>query len=367
MYVAVKGGKKAITNAHKLNDKKRRGDPGVPELSVEQIKYQLYGAVNKVMNEGNLYDPDLAALAIKQSAGDLIEAVFLLRAYRTTLPRLAVSKPIDTDGMFIKRRVSATYKDVPGGQLLGETFDYTHRLFNFDLRYGKTPEITIESKNNHTKVADEKQSTFPHVASFLEQQENIVEDKDDGEEPGDITMKPLDFPGTRAERLQQLIRSDEGFITAVAYAAIRGYGGGTHPFVGETRIGDITVVLSPEEIGFEIEIGDIEVTECEMFAKFYAPGNARPKLTRGYALVMGSAERKAMAVAIVDRSLRWEEFDGSFQGLPQDIEFVMSHGDAVDADGFLSHLRLPHYVDFQADLNALSRLQKEYEKAKKKT
>ena len=51
-------------------------------------------AVARVMSEGSLYSEDLVAIAIKQAQGDLQEAVFLLRAYRTTLPRFGVSDPI---------------------------------------------------------------------------------------------------------------------------------------------------------------------------------------------------------------------------------------------------------------------------------
>jgi len=133
MYVAVKGGEQAIDNAHALLAKKRRGDTGIAELGVEQIRQQLPLAVARVMSEGSLYDEELAALAIKQAAGDLVEAIFLLRAYRTTLPRFAESLPLDTGAMQLSRRISATFKDVPGGQLLGPTFDYTHRLLDFAL------------------------------------------------------------------------------------------------------------------------------------------------------------------------------------------------------------------------------------------
>ena len=87
MYVAVKGGERAIDNAHRLLADERRGDPRVPEISLEQIGEQLALAVDRVMAEGSLYDRELAALAIKQARGDLIEAIFLVRAYRTTLPR----------------------------------------------------------------------------------------------------------------------------------------------------------------------------------------------------------------------------------------------------------------------------------------
>src|SRR6266576_2508582 len=133
MYVAVKGGERAIENAHRLLAHERRGDPNVPEVSLSQIAEQLGLAVDRVMSEGSLYDRELAALAIVQARGDMIEAIFLVRAYRTTLPRFGYTNAIDTGTMLVERRVSATYKDLPGGQLLGPTFDYTHRLLDASL------------------------------------------------------------------------------------------------------------------------------------------------------------------------------------------------------------------------------------------
>ena len=133
MYVSVKGGEKAIENAHSWLEEKRRGDTKCSELSVKQIKNQLSLSVSRVMAEGSLYDEDLAALAVKQALGDIIEAIFLIRAYRTTLPRFNSSQPIDTNKMRCIRRISATFKDIPGGQILGPTFDYTHRLLDFKL------------------------------------------------------------------------------------------------------------------------------------------------------------------------------------------------------------------------------------------
>lgn len=142
MYVAVKGGERAIHNAHAWLATERRGDTSITELTIPQIREQLRLAVTRVMAEGSLYDPDLAALAIKQSRGDLIEAVFLIRAYRTTLPRLAASNPVDTAAMAVDRRISATFKDLPGGQVLGPTFDYTHRLLDFKLMAEGAPLAT---------------------------------------------------------------------------------------------------------------------------------------------------------------------------------------------------------------------------------
>jgi alpha-D-ribose 1-methylphosphonate 5-triphosphate synthase subunit PhnI len=105
MYVAVKGGERAIDNAHAWLAEERRGDTSVAELSLAQIREQMSLAVNRVMAEGSLYDPDLAALAIKQSRGDLIEAIFLIRAYRTTLPRFGYSAAVDTGVMACDRRI----------------------------------------------------------------------------------------------------------------------------------------------------------------------------------------------------------------------------------------------------------------------
>ena len=133
MYVAAKGGEVAIENAHRLLAEERRGDFAVPELSVSRISNQLSLAVDRVMTEGSLYDRELAALAIKQAHGDLIEAIVLLRAYRTTLPRFGDSRPIGSGAMTVVRHISATFKDVSGGQVLGPTFDYTNRQLDFSL------------------------------------------------------------------------------------------------------------------------------------------------------------------------------------------------------------------------------------------
>ena len=104
MYVAVKGGETAILNSYELLARQRRGATGEAELSISQIQQQLKLAVDRVMTEGSLFDPELAALAIKQASGDLVEAIFLLRAYRATLPRLGTTVALDTARMQLDRR-----------------------------------------------------------------------------------------------------------------------------------------------------------------------------------------------------------------------------------------------------------------------
>ncbi len=266
MYVAVKGGEKAIDAAHALQESRRRGDTDLPELSVAQIEQQLNLAVDRVMTEGGIADRELAALALKQASGDNVEAIFLLRAYRTTLAKLAVSEPLDTTGMRLERRISAVYKDIPGGQLLGPTYDYTHRLLDFTLlANGEAPTLT---------TADSEQQPSPHVFSLLARQ-------------------------------------------------------------------------------------GLAKSECEMVNGFIDPPDEPPHFTRGYGLVFGMSERKAMAMALVDRALQAPEYGEHATGPAQDEEFVLAHADNVEAAGFVSHLKLPHYVDFQAELELLKRLQQE--------
>ncbi|WP_370287354.1 carbon-phosphorus lyase complex subunit PhnI [Pseudooceanicola nanhaiensis] len=352
MYVAVKGGERAIENAHDWLAEERRGDVSVAELTVAQVREQLALAVNRVMAEGSLYDPDLAALAIKQSRGDLIEAIFLIRAYRTTLPRLGLSEPVDTGAMAVDRRVSATFKDLPGGQVLGPTFDYTHRLLDFALAAeGLEPAAAPEGTPREEPV--------PHVTEFLDREGLIQPEAESDATPPDLTREPLKLPAGRPLRLQALSRGDEGFVLGMAYSTQRGYGR-NHPFVGELRIGKVAVEMEVPELGFAVEIGEVTVTECETVNQFTGSKTEPPQFTRGYGLVFGQTERKAISMALVDRALRWAELGEDNVGAPaQDEEFVLYHSDNIQASGFLEHIKLPHYVDFQSELELIRKLRRE--------
>jgi len=361
MYVAVKGGEKAIDNAHRLLAEERRGDTDVPELSIAQIKSQMTLAVDRVMTEGSLYDRDLAALAIKQARGDLVEAIFLLRAFRTTLPRFATSEPIDTGAMQVRRRISATYKDLPGGQILGPTFDYTHRLLDFALM--EDGNETAAHQDPNAKVGGD----LPRVSSYLNNEGLIEQERPDGDGAPvpDLTREPLDFPAGRAVRLQNLARGDEGFLLALGYSSQRGYGN-NHPFAGEIRMGEVTVEIIPEDLGFPVVIGEMTVTECEQVNQFKGSAVEPPQFTRGYGLAFGHSERKAMAMALVDRSLRAEELGEEVENPAQDEEFVLYHSDNVEASGFVQHLKLPHYVDFQGELEMVRNLRDEQQQTQYK-
>jgi alpha-D-ribose 1-methylphosphonate 5-triphosphate synthase subunit PhnI len=382
MYVAVKGGERAIENAHALLAAVRRGDPSVPELGIDQISEQLTLAVDRVMSEGSLYDRELAALAIKQARGDLIEAIFLVRAYRTTLQRFGTAAPLDTAAMNIRRRISATFKDLPGGQVLGPTFDYTYRLLDHGLAGPATqvssslPEGQKSTRTDGPGRGDSSSTpspcgeglpdalsplapceiaAFPRVTDLLANDDLIEPSPISEAQAGDLTREPLSFPAGRDVRLQNLARGDEGFLLALGYSTQRGYGR-THPFAGEIRFGEVEVEMFAEEVGFAIPLGRVAVTECQSINQFRGTATQAPRFTRGYGLAFGQCERKAIAMALVDRALRAHELGEEIKAPAQDEEFVLSHSDNVQATGFVEHLKLPHYVDFQSELGLVRRL-----------
>jgi alpha-D-ribose 1-methylphosphonate 5-triphosphate synthase subunit PhnI len=356
MYVAVKGGERAIENAHRLLAHERRGDKDVQEITLPQISEQLALAVDRVMSEGSLYDRELAALAIKQARGDMIEAIFLVRAFRATLPRFGATEPVDTGRMQVQRRISATFKDIPGGQILGPTFDYTHRLLDPQLAEGFVPE--------EPNTAAVSEGAMPRVTDILGR-DGLIESSPqvEADQPvGDLTREPLSFPADRDLRLQNLARADEGFLLALGYSTQRGYGR-NHPFVGEIRFGEVEVEFLAEDVGFAVPLGSVELTECQMVNQFKGSATQAPCFTRGYGLAFGQSERKTMSMALVDRALRARELGEEVRAPAQDEEFVMSHSDNVQATGFVEHLKLPHYVDFQSELGLLRKLRKEFAEA----
>jgi len=360
VYVAVKGGEAAIEAAHRWLADARRGNRDVAELTTAQIGEQLRLACDRVMGEGSCFDRELAALAIKQARGDLIEAAFLVRAYRTTLPRFGYGEPVDTAAMLVLRRVSATYKDLPGGQVLGPTFDYSHRLLDFKLLAdGEAPAPAAAG----TPAGDGR---MRRVAEILDREGLMqAEEAADAADVADLTREPLLFPVGRDARLQNLARGDEGFLLGLGYATQRGFGS-THPFVGEIRMGEVTVEFTPEELGFTIELGEIELTECQMVNQFKGTTSEPPQFTRGYGLVFGHAERRAMAMALVDRALRAVELGEEVKAPSQDEEFVLMHSDNVQATGFVEHLKLPHYVDFQGELGTIRAMRRAQQEAEER-
>jgi alpha-D-ribose 1-methylphosphonate 5-triphosphate synthase subunit PhnI len=354
-YVAVKGGKDAIENAERYLDFQRlKGDS--PDISTGQISDQLYLAVDRIMGEGSLYAPDLAALAFKQAAGDTFEASFILRAYRTTKPRMGYSMPCDTKKMRIIRRISSAFKDIPGGQILGPTPDYTLKLLNFDLidMGCKKRKAALKAllKGVKKRGSSGEIGELPKVIDMLRKEGLVVENKKDNkEEPFDVTRESPVFPASRSASLQTMARGETGGLLLLAYSNIRGYGD-IHPALGELRVGYMPVMISHPLTGKPYEIGRVKITEAEIIARFNTEGE-KPKFSIGYGVCFGHNEVKAISMAILDRSMA----NSGSKHASEDQEFVLSHIDGIESMGFSVHWKLPHYVTFQSDLDRLRKAQ----------
>lgn len=362
-YVAVRGGGLAIEESLKLLEYERvaQGDCA----SIDEIQATFPGLLEQVMGEASLYAPRLAALALKQAQGSPEEAVFLLRAFRSTLERPYISRVIDTESMQVERRISAAFKDVPGGQLLGATRDYSHRLINFELEdeasedQARIKEVFENGMKQAYGASSEEAlaslSHLPKVMDYLRAEGLTPTYEDDDTEPVDVTMEPLKFPCPRSARLQTLARGMTQGVTTLGYAAIRGFGP-SHPTVGELRAGSVEILIDDplsENCNKEDSyyVGSIPVTEVESVFSVDSTegGKAHLSFEVGYGLVMGNLETKAIAMSVLDFCLN----QGDKQYPTQDEEFVLYHVDGVEATGFVSHLKLPHYVTFQSKLSSV--------------
>ena len=354
-YAAVSGGQEAISQVEELLRLLRSGG-GSPPLEVNQLKDQQRLAVDRVMGEGSLYAPTIAALALKQAEGDGFEASLLVRAYRATQVRKYYSRPVDTSRMRIIRRISAAFQDVPGGQILGPTRDYTQRLLDFSLLEDERAAVRDFLERIGRVSANEKlPSTFPKVIELLRQEGLLAEAEPDSGRLVDITRESLVFPCPRSAKLQSLARAETGAMVALAYSSIRGYGD-IHPYLGELRVGHVPIYIDPSGEDSPVCAGWVLVTEAEVIAQ-YAEGEKGeiPRFTLGYGLCFGHNELKAIAMAILDRSTRSRAPD---KAPAEDEEFVLYHTDGIESSGFVAHWKLPHFVTFQSAMDRLRKTQR---------
>lgn len=355
-YVAVKGGTNAIeASIDQLHFNRIKGGK---LIEVETILSTMKALVDQVMSESSMYAPELAALAIKQAEGSMEEAVFILRAHRSTLPRLHYTETVETSQMRVSRRISASFKDIPGGQILGATTDYTHRLLNTELQT-ETQESILEKITHfqQSQPAPEHARIYPKVVDYLREQRLFQTYQPDNSAPFDITKQNLTFPAPRSARLQTLTRGQTGAVTSLGYASLRGYGQ-VHPTVGEVRVGQVPLTIAhPHNPEDPYYIGEVEVTEVESFVPTASGDTLDFEI--GYGLCYGQNETKAIAMSILDQCLDHPE--ASFP--THDEEFVLLHIDSVEASGFISHLKLPHYVTFQSKLDRARAVRKEQEQS----
>ena len=330
MYVAVKGGERAIANAHALLADKRRGDRAIPEISPEQIDEQLALAVDRVMSEGSLYDRELAALAIKQARGDLIEAIFLVRAYRTTLPRFGFAEPVDTGAMAVRRRVSGDLQGSagrPGARADLRLHPPTDRLF--------ARARTATRRRRRRRRPPTLEAAMPRVTDIIAGDDLIERN---AAPPSPARRSPTS-PATRRAFPPRATRACRRWRAATrascSASPIRPSAATAATIRSSAKSASARSRwnLRRRNSASPSPIGDIAVTECQMVNQFKGGDGEPPRFTRGYGLVFGQCERKAMSMALVDRALRAEEFGEERKGPAQDEEFVLSHSRQRAGDG----------------------------------
>ena len=301
-YVAIRGGETAIREAARALEFLRAQGGGAP-LEVDAIRDKLHFLTGRVIGEGGLYDPDLAALALKQAAGDPLEAAFFLRAFRSTRARLAVTDAHDGTGMRLVRRISSAFKDIPGGQMLGPTPDYLQRLFRFEqLAEGSQAFQELARNWRQDLPSPDLPDSFPKVVDALRSQGLLPTPTETTAPAFDITRDPLVFPVSRSAALATMSRAETGSMLAIAYSNMRGYGD-VHPTVAELRVGYVPLMLPHPLTGEPVEAGEVLVTECEVVACTCPPTNPVP----------GRCSRSATAPAsgtTRSRRSRWRSSTG---------------------------------------------------------
>lgn len=355
---------RAIENARRRFARERRGDTGIPRITREQIDGQLSLAVDRVMAEGALYDRHAAALAIRQTCGDLVEAIFLVRAFRTTLKRFGSTRPLDLENMQILRRISGAFDRLPGGQILGPAYDHCLRLIDFGTDDPSDTSLPADITTDSPKDGTGPEETPFRILDMPALEGLVAEGPEEliGRPVADLTRESPAFPAPRDLQLQGLARGDEGFLLGCAHSLETASKDSSRPYLGELRVGQVEIRYTPPELGFEISVGVIKVTECTTLAGSKTAGSSAggstgdPGFETGYGLVFGHNERKAVCMSLLDRSLQTPE-DRDRQAAPaRDQAFVLSHCDNVEASGFVQEMKLPHYVDFQAELGRLRSL-----------
>jgi len=347
-YFAVKGGAEAIQNSLELMDFYRIKN-ATTVLEIDQIVSQLRVAVGKVMSEGSLYSEEYAAIAIKQAEGDLLEAAFIIRAFRTTLERRFVSEPLNTREMFIKRKISASFREIPGGQILGPSMDYSQRILDVKKAIETKADLDRLLESFSGKIDASKLANISHHEKVIDllNKEGLIQKANEEENRAlvDITREAIRFPAPRSARLQMMSRAETGSLMSMGYSSMRGFGS-VHPTVGELRYGTVPVKIKDPR-GRIRHIGAVEMTEAEMITgtkKSKKEGAALFSI--GYGLCFGQNDTKVICMGILDTTLR--NPDTSMPA--NDQEFVLYHSEGIEAMGFTNHLKLPHYVTFQSSL-----------------
>jgi alpha-D-ribose 1-methylphosphonate 5-triphosphate synthase subunit PhnI len=268
-----------------------------------------------------------------------------VRAHRSTLPRLAVSEPVNPDEMVVLRRIVPAHRTPEGPQLLGRTTDYTGRMLERepDRRTARSSEPMRRARRSSEsgREADRRPGRF---SAFLRSQDLLVEHPPGSADPPfDVTRRPARPPAPRSAVLASMARAETGALVGLWYRSILGPDGDIHEVtLGEVRHGHLPLRVRHPHTGNPVQIGRFRATETEAIEDLDGSGEDRTRFDVGYGLCFGHNERKAIAMANLDIACRRFGRTGPLEQL------LLLTTDGLDSAGFLEHLKLPHYVTFRS-------------------
>lgn len=341
-YSGARGGLEAILAAERLVREERDHAPE-PAVSTAQITARFRLAVDRIQGEAGLYHESTAADAFRQAEGDTLEAAHLVRAHRSTLPRLARSLAVDPDEMVVLRRIVPAHRTPDGPQLLGRTTDYTGRMLRREAPDG--PQAPGPPQPAPAPVADRtaEQRHPARFSAFLRSLDLLVEHTPDDAEPFDVTRRPARPPAPRSAVLASMARAETGALVGIWYRSILGPDGDIHEVtLGEVRHGRLPLRVSHPHTGRPVRVGSFRASEAEAIEDLDGADEDRTRFDIGYGLVFGHNERKAIAMANLDIACRRFGRSGPLEQL------LLLTTDGLDSAGFLEHLKLPHYVTFRS-------------------
>ncbi|MDV3129746.1 carbon-phosphorus lyase complex subunit PhnI [Mycobacterium sp. 21AC1] len=292
----------------------------------------------QVCAEAGLWEPAAARRALDQAHGDTAHAVSMLRVWAATQPHLGAPAIRFEDTVLI-RRLSSAFPQVPGGQWLGFAPELRARQLDWSER--PAPEPAPASAPQSPADEAPRRTEVPRVRDLIDDVPLVDPPQDgEGDDPADTVLTP---PLHRANRLAMLARGETGALVALAALIL---GRRQEAVLVELSVNLATVRIPHPRTGVACAVADVPITDVEVVLDTHVDG--RPGLVMGWGATVGTVERRAIALALLDAAI---QADGELaEPLLLDEQTVIAATDGPATNGFVEHLRLPHYASFTAYL-----------------
>lgn len=294
----------------------------------------------QICAEAGLWEPAAARRALDQAHGDPSHAVSMLRVWAATQPHVA-ALPVQPADVVLTRRLSSAYPQIPGGQWLGFAPELIARQLDWSPDAGTPRDRPVDTGDVPPTGDAPRRTDTPRVRDLIGGAPTVALPVDGaGADPARAVLVP---PHSRANRLAMLARGETGAL--VAFAALI-LGRRQEAVLVELSVAVATVRIPHPRTGIPVAVAQLPITEVEVVLD--ADVDARPGLALGWGATMGTVERRAIALALLDAAIL---ADGDLaEPLTLDEQTIIAATDGPATNGFVEHLRLPHYAGFTAYL-----------------